>query len=268
MLKKLYKHEFYSLLRSLLPIYAALIGFAVLSRLSFLVDFKNSVFSFFRGLSTTFYVFAIIAVFIVGLVIVVTRFYKNLLSHEGYLTFTLPFTATQHIVCKLICGTIVMIIDFIMVICSLLILGAGTEVLSEIFEVLRKSFGVLTDYVTTGQLVAIILEIAVLILISPIQSLLMFYAAISLGQQFKNKVGGAAVAYICLYAAVQILSTVIMMPVSFATAGGIDEFDSLINNSVGYFQIFILVMILYSVVLSAAYFFISRHCLTKKLNLE
>lgn len=268
MLKKLYKHEFYSLLRSLLPIYAALIGFAALSRLSFLIEIENKVFSIVRGLSTTVYVFAIIAVFIVGLVIVVMRFYKNLLSHEGYLTFTLPFTATQHIVCKLICGMIVMIIDFILVICSLLILGAGTEVLSEIFEVLRQSFGVLTDYVTTGQMIAVALELAVLILISPIQSLLMFYAAISLGQQFKNKIGGAVVAYICLYAAVQILSTVIMMPVSFATAGGIDEFDSLINNSVGYLQIFLLVMILYSAVLSAAYFFISRHCLTKKLNLE
>ena len=117
-------------------------------------------------------------------------------------------------------------------------------------------------------MIAVATELAVLILISPIQSLLMFYAAISLGQQFKNKVGGAVVAYICLYAAVQILSTVIMMPVSFATAGGIDEFDSMINNSVGYLQIFLLVMILYSAVLSAAYFFISRHCLTKKLNLE
>ena len=41
MLKKLYKHEFYSLLRSLLPIYAALIGFAALSRLSFLIDIEN-----------------------------------------------------------------------------------------------------------------------------------------------------------------------------------------------------------------------------------
>lgn len=268
MLKKLYKHEFYSLFRSLLPIYAALIGFALLSRLSFLVDIDNSVFSFVRGLSTTIYVFAIIAVFIVGLVIVVMRFYKNLLSHEGYLTFTLPFTATRHIVCKLICGTIVMIIGFIMVICSLLILGAGTEVLDKVFYAIREGFSFLAGYVTTGQMIAVATELAVLILISPIQSLLMFYAAISLGQQFKNKVGGAAVAYICLYAAVQILSTIIMIPVSFATAGGVDEFDSLINNSVGYFQIFILVMILYSAVLSAAYFLISRHCLTKKLNLE
>ena len=42
MLKKLYKHEFHSLMRSLLPIWAALLGFAVLSRLSFLLDFENS----------------------------------------------------------------------------------------------------------------------------------------------------------------------------------------------------------------------------------
>ena len=53
------------------------------------------------------------------------RFYKNLLSGEGYLTFTLPFSATQHIVCKLLCGVLVIVIDFIAVIASLLIMVCG-----------------------------------------------------------------------------------------------------------------------------------------------
>ena len=82
MLKKLYKHEFHSLFRNLLPIWAALIGFAALSRLTFILDFDNNVLNTVRGLSVTAYIFAIIAVFIVGLVIVVMRFYKNLLTHE------------------------------------------------------------------------------------------------------------------------------------------------------------------------------------------
>ena len=268
MLKKLYKHEFHSLFRSLLPIWAALIGFAALSRLTFLTDLENDVLDMVRGLSVTAYIFAIIAVFIVGLVIVVMRFYKNLLTHEGYLTFTLPFTPTQHIVCKLVCGAVVMIIDFIIVICSLLILGAGTEALGEILGVIKLALTELPEYLSAGQIALISSEIVLLLLLAPLQSLLMFYAAMALGQQFKNKVGGAAISYICLYAAVQIITSLIMIPIAFVGAGGMEEFNNLINNSVMYLEVFLAFMIVYSALLSAVYFIITRHFLTKKLNLE
>ena len=268
MLKKLYKHEFYSLFRSLLPIWAALIGFAALSRLTFLTDLENDVLDMVRGLSVTAYIFAIIAVFIVGLVIVVMRFYKNLLTHEGYLTFTLPFTPTQHIVCKLVCGAVVIIIDFIIVIGSLLILGAGTEALGEILGVIKLVLTELPEYLSAGQIALISSEIVLLLLLAPLQSLLMFYAAMALGQQFKNKVGGAAISYICLYAAVQIITSLIMIPIAFVGAGGMEEFNNLINNSVMYLEVFLAFMIVYSALLSAVYFIITRHFLTKKLNLE
>lgn len=268
MLKKLYKHEFHSLMRSLMPIWAALLGFAALSRLTFFLDYDNDILNTLKVLSVTAYVFAIIAVFVVGLVIVVMRFYKNLLTHEGYLTFTLPFTPTQHIICKLICGVVVMIIDFIIVICSLLILGAGTEILGEILSDIKMALTVLPEYLSAGQISLLSLEIGVLLLLSPFQSLLMFYAAMAIGQQFKNKVGGAAIAYICLYAAVQIISTLMMIPLSLISAGGMDELNELINNSVTYFSVFMLFMIVFSAALSTVYFVITRHFLTKKLNLE
>lgn len=268
MLKKLYKHEFHSLFRSLLPIWAALIGFAVLSRLTFLTDIDNNILNMVRGLSVTAYVLGIFAVFIVGLVIVVMRFYKNLLTHEGYLTFTLPFTPTQHIVCKLICGVVVIIINFVVVICSLLVLGAGTEILGEILSDIRIALTALPEYFSAGQIALISSEVLLLLLLSPFQSLLMFYAAMALGQQFKNKVGGAAIAYICLYAAVQIITSLIMIPISFVTAGGMEELDNLINDSVMYLSLFLLFLIVVSAVLSIVYFVITRHFLTKKLNLE
>lgn len=268
MLKKLYKHEFHSLFRSLLPIWAALIGFAVLSRLTFLTDLENDVLNIARGLSVTAYVLGIFAVFIVGIVIVVMRFYKNLLTHEGYLTFTLPFTSTQHIVCKLICGVVVMVIDFIIVICSLLILGAGTEILGEILSDIRIALTALPEYLSARQIALISSEVLLLLLLSPFQSLLMFYAAMALGQQFKNKVGGAAIAYICLYAAVQIITSLIMIPISFVAAGGMEELDNLINDSVMYLGLFFGFLIVLSAALSIVYFVITRHFLTKKLNLE
>ena len=83
MLKKLYKHEFYSLFRTLWPIYIMLAGLAIISRISFLFNTDNIFISFIQGTSTTLYVFSIFGLFIVGEVIIVVRFYKHLLSHEG-----------------------------------------------------------------------------------------------------------------------------------------------------------------------------------------
>lgn len=48
---------------------------------------------------------------------------------------------------------------------------------------------------TSGQLISISAELIIAAVIGMFQSLLMFYAAIAIGQQFKNRIGGAVVAY-------------------------------------------------------------------------
>ena len=59
-----------------------------------------------------------------------------------------------------------------------------------------------------------------------------------------------------------------MIPVSLISASGMDELNELINNSVLYLEVFLVFLIVYSAVLSAVYFLITRHFLSKKLNLE
>ena len=173
-------------------------------------------------------------------------------------------TATQHIVCKLLCGVLVIIIDFIAVIASLLIMGAGTEVLAEVFEVLKAGFKFAGEKLTAAQIISLTAEFIIAIIIGMFQSLLMFYAAIAIGQQFKSRVGGAVVAYICLYAAVEVINTFIMI-IGIAVFGSI-EVD--LTISVGTFQAFLGLIAVYSLILAAVYFCITRHFLSKKLNLE
>lgn len=173
-------------------------------------------------------------------------------------------TATQHIVCKMLCGVLVIIIDFIAVIASLLIMGAGTEVLAEVFEVLKAGFKFAGEKLTAAQIISLTAEFIIAIIIGMFQSLLMFYAAIAIGQQFKSRVGGAVVAYICLYAAVQVINTFIMI-IGIAVFGSI-EVD--LTISVGTFQAFLGLIAVYSLILAAVYFCITRHFLSKKLNLE
>lgn len=173
-------------------------------------------------------------------------------------------TATQHIVCKMLCGVLVIIIDFIAVIASLLIMGVGTEVLAEVFEVLKAGFKFAGEKLTAAQIISLTAEFIIAIIIGMFQSLLMFYAAIAIGQQFKSRVGGAVAAYICLYAAVQVISTFIMI-IGIAVFGSI-EVD--LTISVGTFQAFLGLIAVYSLILAAVYFCITRHFLSKKLNLE
>lgn len=173
-------------------------------------------------------------------------------------------TATQHIVCKMLCGVLVIIIDFIAVIASLLIMGAGTEVLAEVFEVLKAGFKFAGEKLTAAQIMSLTAEFIIAIIIGMFQSLLMFYAAIAIGQQFKSRVGGAVVAYICLYAAVEVINTFIMI-IGIAVFGSI-EVD--LTISVGTFQAFLGLIAVYSLSLAAVYFCITRHFLSKKLNLE
>lgn len=173
-------------------------------------------------------------------------------------------TATQHIVCKMLCGVLVIIIDFIAVIASLLIMGAGTEVIAEVFEVLKAGFKFAVEKLTAAQIISLTAEFIIAIIIGMFQSLLMFYAAIAIGQQFKSRVGGAVAAYICLYAAVQVINTFIMI-IGIAVFGSI-EVD--LTISVGTFQAFLGLIAVYSLILAAVYFCITRHFLSKKLNLE
>lgn len=173
-------------------------------------------------------------------------------------------TATQHIVCKMLCGVLVIIIDFIAVIASLLIMGAGTEVIAEVFEVLKAGFKFAVEKLTAAQIISLTAEFIIAIIIGMFQSLLMFYAAIAIGQQFKSRVGGAVAAYICLYAAVQVINTFIMI-ISIAVFGSIEV---VLTISVGTFQAFLGLIAVYSLILAAVYFCITRHFLSKKLNLE
>ena len=266
MLKKLYKHEFYSLFRSLLPIYAALFGFSVLSRLVYLIKTENNIINTFKTLAVIGYVLTIIAVFVVGIVIVVTRFYKNLLSKEGYLTFSLPFTATQHIICKLVCGAVTLAVDFLLVMSSFIILGIGTKAENDLFKAIPQMLGIFFSYGKWPQITLLIAEIALFAIIKLLEALLMFYAGIAIGQQFKNKIGASVIAYICLYAASQIISLIFVSLI--ITVFSASVFENYMNSGISAVSTFMLFPLILSALYGTAYFFTARYFLSKKLNLE
>ena len=270
MLKKLFKHEFYALFRSLFPVYILLFALSVISRISMFFSANNNVAIAFQAISTMFFVLTIMAVFIVSVIIIVTRFYKNLLSSEGYLSFSLPVKTEQHIICKAITATVIMIINIIAVFLALLILGIGTGVIEMVFEEIGIIFSLGFVEFGAASVILAIAEFALIMLICIISSMLMFYAAMSIGQQFKNRILGSVIAYIVLYMVIQMVMAVTILPFMAV---------SVITTTPGMAPVAELpplqMMMTYGAIigglnlaLATGYFFITRHFLGKKLNLE
>ena len=199
MVKKLYKHEALALLRCMIPIDFACLALALLSKLSYLLDSSIKGAGIVKGMFTTFYILSIFALFIVGFVIVITRFYRNLLTSEGYMTHTIPVKTSSHLHCKLICGFLFMLFNIIVVLASFLIIGTGSEILDTFFKIVSQSWDALAGSVGLTSMILYVVEVIVVIVLYLFLMIQQPYAAMSMGQKMKNKVGGAVLWYFIFY---------------------------------------------------------------------
>ena len=127
MLAKLLKHEFKATARIFLPLYLILLIFGLINRIFNVFDIFGDSISFnmqsiLSVISSIIYFTLIVAIIVMTLVIMIQRFYKNLLGDEGYLMFTLPVKPWQHIVSKLIIAMLWSGLSLIVIISSIAIL--------------------------------------------------------------------------------------------------------------------------------------------------
>jgi len=189
MLSKLLKHEFRATGRILLPLYVLLALstglFCVTMRINQSYDFRAL--TAFRGLVAFVFGLTMVGAGVVTLALMVYRFYKNYMTDEGYLMFTLPVSASQLIWSKLIVALVWSAVT------ALAVLAAGALAVvtqpswaEDILPGLRMMWGQLFSQITGGQLVSFLVEFLLLALFSALGSYLMFYAAIALGHSFPN----------------------------------------------------------------------------------
>ena len=149
MLSKLLKYEFKATAKVFIFMYLSLLLFALINRFVNPFDILNKATSFnlaalFSLISIITYFIILVGVMIVTLVVLIQRFYKNLLGNEGYLMFTMPVKQWMHIVSKLVTAVVWTLLSMVIVICSILIFSGATEVLealSDITEGIRSIFG-------------------------------------------------------------------------------------------------------------------------------
>ena len=99
MLIKLMKHEFRATGRIMLPLYLVLLVTAVGANFTTrgLLSTQYKLLDVLGALLVMAFVVAIMGVCVMSMVVMVQRFYKNLLGDEGYVMMTLPVSVHQQI---------------------------------------------------------------------------------------------------------------------------------------------------------------------------
>lgn len=103
---KLLKYEWKACARTCLPLYGVLILMSLISRILYIIPKNASLDFMLPAIGYMLYMGVMMAAFVVTAVILIQRFYKNLLGSEGYLMFTLPVTVSQHLLSKTIIAVV------------------------------------------------------------------------------------------------------------------------------------------------------------------
>lgn len=209
MLAKLIKYEIKGTARLFVPLYITLLLFALFNRIINPFELLESAEGFslqvlFGFLSVVAYFILIVGTLVMTLVIMVQRFYKNLLGDEGYLMFTLPVEAWKHIISKLLVAMLWTVLSFATALCSVMILIKVDNLFGEIQKVIDQFIELF------GKRTLVVMPLYAIIALA--SSILMVYAAISLGHMFsRHKLLASFGMYFALYSAYQIVMSVYLL---------------------------------------------------------
>lgn len=269
MLGKLLKHEFRATARFMWVIYAAMLVLSMGSHFAIRYMDRPETFSILRILAaavTFLWVMALIFGAVMTLVMMVQRFYKNYLTDEGYLMFTLPVKAHSHITSKGIVAFVWYLASFVVCALSIFILVVDQNVidgLSQFFTVELPRYFQLAG----GDGIAILFEVLALFLLSFVSGILMIYCSIALGSLFHNhKILGAFGMYLAINFVMQIIGTVGILVV-FASSNDAALWSTM--DSIRLVSTVVLPLcIAYYAVFSVVFYWVTNFIFKKKLNLE
>lgn len=275
MFSKLIKYDFKSMFRTLAPLLMAFIvvgllaGFALPS-----VDNGGVVATLAGGILILLLVGLTVAAYVVTLILVIRRFYKNLLDDEGYLTFTLPTGPFSILMSKAVTAYICTVLSFIAGVISYCLLffvfitrSEGLPSISEFFTQLSKYIS-LIDFNAWGIVAIFILTVLVQIYTKIVK----LYAAMMVGHQFNDhKVFMSFVSYIIISVLETLVSEVfvIVSGTSTSLVGNVN-----VSSVNGFYSIsggpstFLILGLLFNILLAVIYTVVTYLFMRDKLNLE
>lgn len=201
MLSKLNKYENKHLYRAIFPIGIGVILVSILG--SLLMKLNLSVGDWMNGnavganiiqsMATMFFgfsIFAIVSANFIAIFMIMQRYYKNLFTDEGYLTFTLPVKTREIILSKLICGILWEIFTMACTLIGVLIIaifGSSKSFINHnVINAIKEMFNALVN-LQGGNTILIAIELVVAFIVSLATQLLLIYLAITIGNQVARK---------------------------------------------------------------------------------
>ncbi len=269
MVKKLFKHEILAYLRVIVPMHLILFGVAILSRIVQLFDNNSTAYNIVFASSVVAFCVGIVVCILLTLIFGIKRFYSNLFTQEGYLSFTLPVTPNQHIFVKSTVAVLFSIVSFVMIAIATCVITFG-EVCVELFKAGIFLIKELFSFFTFNTPILILMGIVAIVL-TLYTSYMLYYSCIAIGQcAKKNRVAAAVGVFFIYYFIEQVIGTIFIIIVTvFYEQLQLEKlFEYLTEHVITANYLFWGVAIISSAIGFAIFYFITKHIITKKLNLE
>lgn len=214
MLTKLIKQEFRATSRIMLPLAAAVLLLAGLAGYSAImlngeVDYKILDVLFLIILVGFF--FSLFGICAVCFILMIQRFYKNLLGQEGYLMFTLPVSVDALVWAKLIVSCVWFVVTGVAIMLAMILMGVVSAAFAFDAETISRLWGGFTDLVKLiggGHIAGYVIELVVVFFVASCTTCLQFYLAMAIGQCFANrKIFWSVVAFFAVSILMSMLTT-------------------------------------------------------------
>lgn len=274
MLTKLLKYEFRSIGRQLIPLYLGILGLAVVNHFFWFSSpsdrgVMNHLMNGVPAMITMMaYVAVCVALAVITILLIIQRFYKGLLTEEGYLMFTLPCKTWQLIASKGITAAVMTTVGICVGILSAMLMGMSLSNWGDFFGGFGKiPWGELFKAHALWPLYLV--EGLVLIIVALFSSIGHVYASISIGHLFnRHRVAWAIGAYIGINIVGSVILTTFFNIVNRANWFGIGNLFREQVSATWALHFAMLLLIVLQMIPAAVYFFGTNWILTNKLNLE
>ena len=271
MLGKLIKYEFKATARIYLPFFVLLVLLTGVNRLFIEIGGAGYTPQYMKIpsiVTVILYFVALAAVFVITMVATIQRFYKNFMTDEGYLMFTLPVTKDRLILSKLIVAVIWNILSTVIAALSLFFLFIDGKLWGELWTGVSATAARAAE---NGINLPLLVAIGLLtLLVGIVSGILQMYASIVIGcLSSRHKLILGLGAYWGFSMVTQIASLLVMPYVTnwlsdITNQGGNPSALQIVQ----FVQGTLLFSMALAVVFGVAYYVVTRLMLKKKLNLE
>ena len=268
MLKKLIKYDLKYGAKIFIVIHALLWIAAIFGRVFFLdrIDFDAPAEQLVSVLVLFFSAFVLLfsVVSLATALLIAARFYKNLFTDEGYLTWTLPASPVQQLWAKILSGCIWNILDLILLYSAAYFMWISPNVQNAYRMIAAEFTASLGMPLSKFFLLMVLLSI-----IGVGSNVLMLYASISIGQLFPaHRLLLSVIVYFIFYMIIYALSMGALiifklLPGIALSANKVNEAASMSN----YLTWTFLISLVLSAVMAVIQYVLTHLILTRKLNL-